>query len=106
MLQTTRGITLRSVKYGETSLICSIFTETYGIQSYHLKGVRAVKARSNRAGLLQPATLLDLVVDHRPQKNLQHVREFHPAYIYCSLQEEVVKNSIALFSVELLLKLL
>jgi DNA repair protein RecO (recombination protein O) len=106
MLQTTRGIVLRSVKYGETSLICSIFTEKYGIQSYHVKGIRAVKARSNRAGLLQPATLLDLVVYHRPQKNLQHIREFQPAHIYRSLQEEVIKNSIALFSVELLLKLL
>lgn len=106
MLQATRGIVLRSVKYGETSLICSIFTEQYGIQSYLVKGVRTVKASGNRAGLLQPATLLDLSVYYRSQKNLQHIREFHPAYIYTSLQEEVVKNSIALFSVELLLRLL
>ena len=106
MLQNTRGIVLRSVKYGETSLICSIFTEKYGVQSYLVKGVRTAKSRSNRAGLLQPATVLDLVVYHRPEKNLQHIREFQPAHIYHSLQEEVIKNSIALFSVELLLKLL
>src|SRR5690606_19410563 len=34
------------------------------------------------------------------------LREFQSAYIYRSLQEEVIKNSIALFSVELLLRLL
>ena len=106
MLQTTQGIVLRSVKYGETSLICSIFTDQYGVQSYLVKGVRSAKAKGSRAGLLQPATLLDLSIYYRSQKNLQHIREFHPAYFYNSLQSEIVKNSIALFSVELLLKLL
>jgi DNA repair protein RecO (recombination protein O) len=106
MLQTTKGIVLRSVKYGETSLICSIFTEQYGVQSYLVKGIRTQKAKGSRAGLLQPATLLDLSIYYRSQKNLQHIREFHPAFIYTSLQSEIVKNSIALFSVELLLKLL
>lgn len=106
MLQTTKGIVLRSVKYGETSLICSIFTEQYGIQSYLVKGIRTTKAQGKRAGLLQPATLLNLTVYYQAQKNLQHIREFHPSHIYISLQEEVVKNSIALFSVELLLRLL
>jgi DNA repair protein RecO (recombination protein O) len=106
MLQATRGIVLRSVKYGETSLISTIFTEQYGVRSYLVKGVRTNKTRNSRAGLLQPATLLDLSVYFRSQKNLQHLREFHPAHVYRSLQEEVVKNSIALFSVELLLRLL
>lgn len=106
MLQTTNGIVLRSVKYGETSLICSMFTEQYGVQSYLVKGIRTTKAQGKRAGLLQPATLLDLTVYYHAQKNLQHIREFHPSHIYTSLQEEVVKNSIALFSVELLLRLL
>ncbi|RYE24172.1 MAG: DNA repair protein RecO [Sphingobacteriales bacterium] len=106
MLQTTRGILLRSIKYGETSLICSFFTEVYGVQSYIAQGVRTAKARQQRAGLLQPASLLELTVYYKPQQNLQRLREFQPAYIYTSLQEEVVKNSVALFSVELLLRLL
>src|SRR5690606_33343156 len=62
--------------------------------------------KQNRAGLLQPATLLDLVVYQKPGANLQRIKEYHPAYIYTSLQEHVVKNSVALFSVELLLRLL
>ncbi|HXS35918.1 MAG TPA: DNA repair protein RecO [Flavipsychrobacter sp.] len=106
MLQTTKGIVLRSVKYGDTSLVSTIFTRIYGVQTYMVKGVRTSKAKSNRAGLLQPATLLDMVVYQRPQHNMQHIREFQLAHIYQSLQQEVVKNSIALFSVELLLRLL
>src|SRR5690606_34526806 len=71
------------------------------------QGVRtASKTRQNRAGLLQPATLLDMVVYNKPHANLQRIKEFQPAYIYQSLQEHIVKNSVALFSVELLLRLL
>jgi DNA repair protein RecO (recombination protein O) len=106
MLHNTRGIVLRSVKYGETSLIVTIFTELYGVQSYIVQGIRSAKAKQQRAGLLQPATLLDLVVYHKPQNNLQRIKEFQPAYIYHSLHEEIVKNSIALFSAEVLLRLL
>ncbi len=106
MLHKTNGIVLRSVKYGETSLVVTIFTEVYGVQTYMVQGVRTAKTKQNRAAFFQPGTLLDLVVYHQPQKTMQRIREFQAAYIYNGLQEDVVKNSIVLFSVELLLRLL
>jgi len=106
MLQKTRGIVLRSVRYGESSIITTVFTELFGVQSYMMQGVRSSRASQNRAGFFQPATMLDLVVYHNPQKNLQRIREFQPAYIYTSVQESVIKNSIVLFSMEMLLRLL
>src|ERR1043165_8138930 len=108
MLTTTQGIVLRSIKYGETSLICTVFTQVYGVQTYLVQGVRlaGAKSRQSRAGLLQPAMLLDIVVYHKAQKSLQRMKEFSAAYIYQSVQEDIVRNSIALFSVELLLRLL
>ncbi len=106
MLQKTNGIVLRSVKYGDSSLITTIFTSLYGVQTYMVQGVRTSKARQNRAGSFQPGILLELVVYQQPQKNMQRLREFQVAYIYSTLQENVVKNSIVLFSVELLLRLL
>jgi DNA repair protein RecO (recombination protein O) len=106
MLQPTRGIVLRAIKYGDTSLIVTVFTRSFGIQSYIVQGIRSAKAKQQRAGLMQPATLLDMVVYNKPLQNLQRIREFQPAHIYRSLHEEIVKNSIALFSIELLLRLL
>jgi len=106
MLQQTGGIVLRSIKYGETSLISTIFTRDFGVQTYLVQGVRTAKAKQHRAGLLQPAKLLELVAYQKPQKNLQRLREFQSAYIYSNLQEDIIKNSIALFSVEILLRLL
>lgn len=105
MVQATRGIVLRSVKYGETSLVCTILTEVYGVQSYMVQGVRSSKAK-NKAAFFQPATLLEMVVYHKPNVNLQRIKEYQPAHIYQNLQEHVVKNAVALFSVELLLRLL
>jgi DNA repair protein RecO (recombination protein O) len=50
--------------------------------------------------------LLDITAYHKPQGNLQRLKEFSPAVIYQSIHEEVIKNSIAMFSSELLLRLL
>lgn len=95
---------MRAIKYGETSLIVSIFTEHFGVQSYLVQGVR--KTGQNKSGLLQPATLLELEAYQQPQKNLQRLKTFNNAYFYKDLQQDVVKNCIALFSVEVLLRLL
>ena len=106
MLHKTDGIVLRSVKYGETSLVTTIFTSVFGVQTYMVQGVRSSKQSQNRAGSFQPGTLLDLVVYRQPNKNLQRIREFQAACIYNGMQEDVVKNSVVLFSVEVLLRLL
>ena len=105
-MDNTQGIVLRSVKYGESSLVSTIFTSLYGVPTYMVKGVRSSKAARNRAGLLQPGTLLDMVIYHQQSKNMQHIREFQPAYIYTTVLEDIIKNSVALFSVEVLLRLL
>lgn len=106
MLHKTQGIVLRTVRYGETSVIVNIFTELFGIQSYLVNGVRTGKAKTSKANLLQPANILDLVVYHKDNKNLQRLSDFRFAYLYRSLYADVIKNSIALFFVELLDKTL
>jgi len=106
MLHNTKGIVLRSVKYGDSSLVCTIFTGLYGVQTYMVQGVRSTRSNNNKAGLLQPSTLLDMVVYHKPNTNIQRIKEFQFAHLYTNLQQNIVKNSIALFSVELLLRLL
>jgi len=105
MIQKTKGIVLRSIKYGETSLIVSIFTELLGLQSYMVNGVRtATKKGTPKANLFQPASLLDLVVYHNEFRNLQRLKEFKWAYLYQHIYADVPKNAVALFMVELLTK--
>lgn len=103
MNHTTHGIILRTVKYGETSIITSVFTEIFGVQSYIVNGVRvSSKKGSGKANLFQPAAILDLVVYHNEIKNLQRIKEFKWAHVYDHIFFNVFKNSVALFMIELL----
>lgn len=105
MVHKTKGIVIRVVKYGETSVIVSIYTELFGIQSYMVNGVRtSSKKGSGRANLFQPAAILDLVVYHNELKNIQRLKEFKWDYLYKSLFFDVIKNSVALYMIELLQK--
>ena len=46
MIQQTKGIVLSSIKYAESSIICRIYTESLGLQSYIVNGVRKRKAKT------------------------------------------------------------
>ena len=52
MTHKTKGIVLRTVKYGETSLVAIILTELFGVQTYMVNGVRTSKKTSAKANLL------------------------------------------------------
>jgi DNA repair protein RecO (recombination protein O) len=103
----TKGIVLRTVTYGETSLIVSIFTERFGIQSYLVNGVRtAAKKGKGGANLFQPAALLDMEVYHQDRKSLQRIKEFHWNRQHEGVFSDITKNAVSLYLVELLTKCL
>src|ERR1700752_1744268 len=106
MTHKTKGIVLRSIKYGETSLVVTIFTELFGVQTYMVNGVRSAKKTAANAGHFQPSAILDLVVYHKPSQNMQRIREFSWAFLYKEVMSDVVRNSIATYMVELLHKCL
>ena len=106
-LHKTKGIVLRAVKYGETSLVVTLYTELFGLQSYLVNGARAAtKKGTAKANHFQPASLLDLVVYHNELKHLNRIREFRWSQVYQHLFSDVPKNAVSLFMVELLTKCL
>ena len=107
MIHKTKGLVLRSVKYGETSLIVSVFTELFGLQSYMVNGVRTASRKGGpKAGHFQSSALLDMVVYHNPMHNLQRIKEFKWSFLYQNVLSDVRKNAVALFMIELLTKCL
>lgn len=106
-LHHTHGIVLRTVRYGETSVIVTMLTELFGLQSYLVNGVRVSGKRgAGKANLFQPTAILDLVVYHNELKQLQRIREFRWAHIYQHILTDVTRNAVALFMIELLSKCL
>ncbi len=107
MIQKTKGIVLRSVKYGETSLIVTMYTELFGLKSYLVNGVRtASKKGGAKATFFQPAAILEMVAYHNDFNKLQRLREYRWDFLYQHILSDVRKNAVALFMVELLGKCL
>lgn len=103
MLVTTEGIVLHSVKYGESSVIVTIFTHDFGRQSYMVNAVRSKKSQ-NRAALLQPLFLVDFVAYQKQSKELHRIKEFKNKFVYQNLPFEITKSTMAIFLAEILYK--
>jgi DNA repair protein RecO (recombination protein O) len=103
MTHKTKGIILRTVKYGETSVITTAYTELFGVQSYIVKGVRhASKKGATKANYFQPAAMLEMEVYHNELKNLQFIKEYEWSYLYENIFFNVIKNAAAMYIIELL----
>ncbi len=103
MLHKTRGVVFRFTRYGETSIIVTIFTEAFGLQTYMVNGVRS-KTSKNKIALYQPLTLLDLVVYHKEHASILRIKELKCLYSYQTIGTDMHKSAIALFLTEVLNK--
>jgi len=104
MTHKTKGIILRTIAYGETSVITTAYTELFGIQSYIVKGIRkGSKTSQGKSSYFQPGAILDMEVYHNELKNLQFVKEFNWGYLYEHVFFNVVKNAAAMYMIELLI---
>ncbi len=103
MLYKTRGIVFRFTKYGETSIIVNIFTESFGLQSYIVNGVRS-KTAKNKIALFQPLTLLELVVYNKENANIKRIKELKCVHPFQSLSSDIKKSTIGMFMIEIMNK--
>ena len=102
----TSAIILRTVKYGETSLVVSAFTELFGLQTYMVNGVRTAKKTGLKASLYQPASVVEMEVYHNERNSMHRIKEINRIHVFKNILTDVVKNSVAIFLMELLYKLL
>lgn len=103
MLHKTRGIVFRFTKYGETSIIANIFTESFGLQSYIVNGVRS-KSAKNKIALFQPLTLLEMVVYNKENANIKRIKELKCVHPFQSLSTDIKKSTIGMFMIEIMNK--
>jgi len=103
MLHKTRGIVLKTTLYSESSVVVQVFTDKFGIQSYLINGVKKPKAKIPM-NVLQPLHLLDMVVYHKMNTQIQRVAEARPSPVFRSIPYHVIKNTIVQFLNEVLYK--
>ncbi|MBS1952059.1 MAG: DNA recombination and repair protein RecO [Cytophagales bacterium] len=103
MLHKTQGIVFRLTNYSETSIIVTIFTGAFGLQSYIVNGVRG-KSKKTTLALYQPLTLLDLVVYHKENASILRIKDVKCVHPYQHIPHDFKKSAIALFLNEVINK--
>lgn len=105
MIIKTKGIVIKYLKYGETSIIVQIFTEELGVMSCMVNGIRSVRAKRSM-GYFQPFSLLDVVVYMKPHREIQRLSEFKYFAPVHRIQQDIRKSTIVLFLAEVMGKFL
>lgn len=101
MLSKTRAIVLHHVKYGESSLVLTLYTEKLGRIACIVNGVRSRKSKFPIT-LFQPLTLLDVDLYYRQNREIQRLKEASCPVHYHTIPFNISKNTITLFLAEVL----
>jgi len=104
MINKTKGLVLNYIKYGDSSIICKIFTNSFGLQSYIINGIRNSKTKN--IALYQPLNILNMVVYHKNNSGIQRIKEAKLDVIYSSIHVNMKKVSVCFFISEFLSKIL
>ena len=105
MFHKTRGIILHTLKYGDSGIITTTYTEDFGRISFMMQGTHGKKSQI-KSNLLQPLFLLELEVDEKPGRELQRVKEIKNLIPFQTLPFEITKSTQAFFIAEILGKVL
>lgn len=96
MITKTRGIVLRSVRFGESSLIVDVLTKSSGRVSFMVHIPKTSKGKIKKQ-YFQPMTLLDFEYDFRQRNNLQRIKDVRVSLPYSSIPIDPAKSCISLF---------
>jgi DNA repair protein RecO (recombination protein O) len=70
----TKGIVIKTIKYGDTSAICNIFTKEMGVVGFHLPGVFSNKGKF-KLSFIQIFNLVEISFNYNKNKNLQRLSD-------------------------------
>lgn len=98
----TKAIVLSSIKYGDTSLIVTCYTQKSGVKSYLLRSILKSKKGKLKAVYFQPLTQLELVAKHSNKGSLNSISDARVTFFMNDLSVDFVKQSIVFFLAEML----
>lgn len=101
MLQKTRGLVLRTIKYKDTAQIATVYTEVAGRVSFRVPVTRSKRA-AVKSSLFQPLALVEVEADFRCTSSVCALKEAKPFFTFGSLPFHPYKSAMALFLAEFL----
>ena len=102
MQETLRGIVLRTVKYGDTSIIVDLFTESHGRMSF-MASISRAKRSVRSVSFWQPLSMVEFSAELLPNGGkLPRPSDVRTYYNYIDLPFSPIKSTLALFLAEFL----
>jgi len=101
MLIKTRAIVLHYVKYGESSLIVTLYTEKHGRMTCMVSGIRSKKTHLSLP-FFQPLTLLETEIYYKANREVHRLKELSCPFHYTSIPFSIAKSTISLFLAEII----
>ncbi len=98
----TKAIVINSIKFGDSDLIVTCYTQLRGVKTYLVRGVLKSKRGKLKKAYFQPLTQLQLIARHNDKGNLNSIKEATVSHFYSSVHSDVKKQTIALFIAEML----
>lgn len=99
----TEVIVLKSINYGETSKILTLYSRTSGKISVIAKGARNIKSRFG--GTLEPINYLAIIFYEKESRNIQYLSQVDIIEYFPQIKKDLEKTAIALAVCELIDKL-
>ena len=94
MIYSTQAFVLNKKKYGDTSLICNLFSSDFGKFSIIAKGARSIK--NPMGAILQPLNHIECVYYYKSSRNIQILKEASIVDKYFELENSYTKMNYAL----------
>lgn len=99
MIVRTEAVVLRTMDYGETSQIVTLFTRDRGKVSVLARGARLPKSRFGST--LQPGSYIQVVLYYKPTRDLQNLTETSHLRVFLNTAQDLERITIGLRIVEL-----
>lgn len=97
----SEGLVLRTVRYGDNSLIVDIYTLYNGYLSFLVRIPKGKKRTSPRM-LFQPLSQLSFDADLRPHSRMYYFKDVRPSVVYCDIPVNIYKVTMVMFLAEFL----
>jgi DNA repair protein RecO (recombination protein O) len=101
----SKAIVLNQIKYSDTSIITTLYTDVFGRQSFLVQGAYRKKSKLP-AIFFQPLTLLEIEVSISPKRDLQRIKDAAILHPFHAIPFQPDKGAIALFLSEIFYKTL
>ena len=105
MQQKTNGLILQNTKFQDKKNILKIYTLQHGIQSYVVNVGHSKKSKIKSAHVIG-LNQIEFIEQVKKTRSIQLISDIHVSYVYQNLFSDPIKNTIAIFLNEVLLKAL